>query len=141
MARVGADPFMQIAERKIHPAFRRGGEPGGRAGDAATTLQKEQARRLLPALVGRMCLEIYDRNWVPELPYTLWETVIGSATGLSEFRAEEIALFRMLNQISEGWARYDPDEGPVFTTRAKWLRSYASWKRGRVRGRKRLTAA
>jgi len=132
---------MRIPVRKHPSAFRPGREPNHRLDGETTTLQKEQARRLLPALVGRMCLEIYDRNWVPELPYTLWETVIGSATGLSEFRAEEIALFRMLNQISEGWVRYDPDEGPVFTTRAKWLRSYASWKRGRVRGRKRLTAA
>ncbi len=132
---------MRIPERKIHPAFRRGREPNRRTGDDATMLQKEQARRLLPALVGRMCLEIYDRNWVPELPYTLWETVTGSAQGLSEFRAEEIALFRMLTQISQGWVRYDVDEGPVFTSRGKWLLSYASWKKGRVRMRKRLTAA
>jgi hypothetical protein len=132
---------MRIPDRKIPPSFRRDREPNRRTGDAATTLQKEQARRLLPALIGRMCLEIYDRNWVPELPYTLWETVNGSVSGLSEFRAEEIALFRMLTQISGGWVRYDADQGPVFTSRGKWLQTYTAWKRGRGRARKRLTAA
>lgn len=100
-------------------------------------MQKEQACRLLPALVGRLCLEIYDREWVPELPYTLWGTVSGASTGPGEFRAEEVALFRMLAQVANGWVRYDPDEGPVFTSRRKWLPAYAAWKKRRQLQRRR----
>lgn len=132
---------MRNPERKTPAAFRAGREPNPRASVEATTLQKEQARRLLPALVGRMCLEIYDRYWVPELPFTLWESVTRSSSNTGDFRAEEIALFRMLTQISDGWVQYDPSEGPVFTSRAKWLVTYAQWKKHRARSRRRLTAA
>jgi len=104
-------------------------------------LQKEQARRLLPALVGRLCLEIYDRNWVPRLPYTLWETVSGAGPGRCEFRAEEIALFRLLAQVADGWVCHDPKDGPVFVTHGRWQRSYAAWKRGQIRARRPFVTA
>src|SRR5476651_770052 len=115
---------MRNPDQKSFLAFHPGREPRRRPHGATTSLQKEQARRLLPALVGRMCLEIYDRNWVPMLPYTLWETVIGATRAQSEFRVEEIALFRMLAQVAEGWIRYDPENGPVFISQGRWRRRY-----------------
>ncbi len=92
-------------------------------------LQKVQACRLLPALVGRMCLEIYDRDWVPELPHTLWETVAGTSAAPKEFRVEEVALFRMLAGVAGGWVRHDAEGGLEFVSRDRWLRLHAAWKR------------
>ncbi len=101
-------------------------------------LKKEQACRLLPALVGRMCLEIYDREWVPELPFLLWEKVTdekGSGSGV--FRGEEVALFRLLAQVADGWVCHDRAEGLKFVRRSRWLRTHAAWKRTtRTRARK-----
>lgn len=92
-------------------------------------LQKEQACRLLPALVGRLCLEIYDREWVPELPYLLWEKVSGEKTGAREFRGEEIALFRLLVRVADGWVCHDREQGLKFVRRSQWLRAHGAWKR------------
>ena len=94
-----------------------------------TPLLKEQACRLLPALVGRMCLEIYDRDWVPELPHTLWETVARVKAGPREFRGEEVALFRLLAEVAGGWVRHDAEGGLRFVRRDRWLRAHAAWKR------------
>jgi hypothetical protein len=94
-------------------------------------LEKEQACRLLPALVGRMCLEIYDREWVPELPYLLWEKVAGEKGASQEFRGEEIALFRLLVRVADGWVRHDREQGLKFVDRRRWLRAHAAWKRTR----------
>ncbi|HWA09418.1 MAG TPA: hypothetical protein VG838_08215 [Opitutaceae bacterium] len=104
-------------------------------------LLKEQACRLLPALVGRMCLDIYDRDWVPELPFTLWETVAGAATGPKEFRGEEVALFRLLAHVSGGWVQHDREGGLQFVRRERWLRTHAAWKRAGGARKNRRTAA
>lgn len=95
----------------------------------ALGLQKEQARRLLPALVGRMGREIYDREWVPELPYLLWEKVAGEKGASPEFRGEEIALFRLLVRVADGWVCADREHGLKFVRRSRWLRAHAAWKR------------
>lgn len=96
---------------------------------SALGLQKEQACRLLPALVGRLCLEIYDREWVPELPYLLWEKVSGENGSLQEFRGEEVALFRLLVRVADGWVCYDREQGLKFVRRSQWVRTHAAWKR------------
>ena len=100
-------------------------------------LEKEQACRLLPALVGRMCREIYDREWVPELPYLLWEKVVGGKSASPEFRGEDIALFRLLVRVADGWVCHDREQGLRFVRRSQWLRTHAAWKRtGRARSGK-----
>lgn len=92
-------------------------------------LQKDQACRLLPALVGRMGLEIYDRDWIPDLPHTLWEKVAGNSAGPREFRVEEVALFRMLAHLAGGWVCHGPEGSLEFVRCDRWLRLHAAWKR------------
>ena len=120
---------MRLQETKMNFTSRPASGPGCTSTGAAVPLQKEQACRLLPALVGRMCLEIYDRDWVPELPYTLWESVAWASVGPKEFRVEEVALFRLLAQVAGGWVRHYPDGGLRFVSRGQWLRAHAAWKR------------
>jgi hypothetical protein len=120
---------MQLHESKSTFASRPASGADYAKTGTTSLLRREQACRLLPALVGRMCLEIYDRDWVPELPHTLWETVAGTSGGHREFRVEEVALFRMLAQVAGGWVRHDSEGGLEFISRDRWLRLHGTWKR------------
>jgi len=80
-------------------------------------------------LAGRLCLEVYDRAWVPQLPYTLWSAVTDRAPHADEFPAEELALFRLLAQLAGGWVGYDAEEGPVFVNASAWRRTFSTWER------------
>lgn len=128
-------------ESKSVLAFQTDGEAArsGRRDRVAVALDRSHARQLLPSLAGRMCREIYDRDWVPQLPFTLWEAVSGVPRAANEFPAEEIVLFRMLATVADGWVRYDANEGPVFVAGRGWQRAYAAWKKS-GRARKTLTA-
>ncbi len=119
----------RLKRHRAHFTSRAAGGPDYPDTGMEVSLQKDEACRLVPALVGRMCLEIYDRDWVPELPHTLWETVAGTGTGPKEFRAEEVALFRMLAHLAGGWVCRDADGGLKFVSRDRWLRLHAAWKR------------
>ncbi len=90
-------------------------------------LQREQASRLLPALVGRLGLEFYDRDHVPELPFVLWQAMTMRVARTSAFPEEEVALLRALAQLAEGWVAYDADGVLGFLDNSQWRRRYQRW--------------
>ena len=96
-------------------------------------LQREQATRLLPALVGRLGLEFYDRGNVPELPYVLWEAVTARNGQASAFPSDEIALLRALAVLAGGWVAYETSGELVFQDCEQWQRAWRAWRKPRAK--------